>query len=198
MVKTRRIRTGKVLFWRWRHNPLRRPGDRLEAWIVLGAWLLALAAGLLAGVMNAAHTERSLAARRAELALTQAVLTESAPRPTTAPRYYSDDLVWATVRWTAADGTARTGPAQVEAGGVKGDRVTVWTDTDGRLVRRPPSATAARFQTDLIGASTGLAAWCFVLVCGRLVCVRLERRRLAEWATEWDRIGPQWRKRMNG
>ncbi|MFJ9898280.1 hypothetical protein ACIQPR_33575 [Streptomyces sp. NPDC091280] len=198
MVTTRRTRTGKALFWRWRRNQLRRPGDRVEARIVLGAWFLALAAGLLAGSMTAAHVERSLEARRAELVPVRAVLTENAPRPTVVARFHSDHTVWATVRWTAADGTTRTGSAQVAPASVVGDRVTVWTDADGGLVGTPPSAAEARFQSDCLGASTGLAAWSVVLVCGRLVCVRLERRRLAEWATEWERIGPQWRKRMNG
>jgi len=115
---------GKALFWRWRHNPLRRPGDGMESRIVLGAWFLALAAGLLVGLMIAAHTERSLEALRAELVPVRAVLTENAPRPAVAARFHSDHTVWATVRWTAAGGTTRTGSAQVGPGSVTGDRVT--------------------------------------------------------------------------
>jgi hypothetical protein len=42
---------------RWRRNSLRRHSDVVEVWVVLVIWLLAVAAGLLAGVL-AVQTSR--------------------------------------------------------------------------------------------------------------------------------------------
>lgn len=69
---------GKKTFWRWRHNPLRRRSDRVEAWIVLATWIIALAGGLLAGELAGAWLEDSLAARRAGAHRVAAVLTTAA------------------------------------------------------------------------------------------------------------------------
>jgi len=199
MAKTRRTKATTVRLWRWRRNPLLRRSDRVEAWIVLVAWIFALLGGLLVGRAATGAMELSLAARRAQVHPVSAVLTENAARtPPAATSEISDNTVWAKVRWTTADGSTHTGRARVEPRTEKGRSVTVWTDRRGSLVHMPAGAAEARLQAVLIGALGGLCAGGAVLVAGRLARGRLDRRRMAEWDAQWARVGPQWRRRMTG
>jgi len=36
------------------------------------------------------------------------------------------------------------------------------------------------------------------LGCGRLTRHMLDQRRMRAWEAEWERVGPQWRKKMTG
>ena len=46
-----------------------------------------------------------------------------------------DGGVWAKVRWSAPDGSTRTGRAEVDTGAKAGSAATVWNDSEGRLAR---------------------------------------------------------------
>jgi len=198
MATTRRTRVRKVPLWRWRHNPLKRRSDRVEAWIVLAGWTLALAAGLLAGTAAGTQVQHGLTARRAQVRPVAAVLTRDAPRTPVMTIHGGDpDTVWASLRWTGTDGRAHIGCTRVEPGKAAGARVTVWTD-GGRLVTRPATATEARVRTALVAGAAGLGAGGVVLVGVRPACACLDRRRLAEWTAEWERVGPAWRRRTSG
>ncbi|GAA2514844.1 hypothetical protein GCM10010423_02420 [Streptomyces levis] len=185
--------------WRWRSNPLRRRSDRVEAWIVLAGWVLAVLCGAVAALAAATAVDGSLSAQRAQTRAVPAVLTERAPRT---PQVTTDgsggDTVWATVRWTAPDGSPHTGRTEVEPDAAAGTRVTVWTDRAGRLAAAPLSPTESRFQAVGTGVLAGAGAGAAVWACGRLARLRLDRRRLQRWDAEWARVGPQWRKRMTG
>ncbi|MFD0392491.1 hypothetical protein ACFQ3Z_05450 [Streptomyces nogalater] len=98
--------------WRWRRNPLKRHSDVVEAWIVLVGWLLVLLVGTVAGVAAAQTSESAFTARLARLQPVSAVLTDGAARTPAAGGGY-DGRVWATVRWTDADGSVHTGHARV-------------------------------------------------------------------------------------
>ncbi|MEU5893728.1 hypothetical protein ABZ835_43995 [Streptomyces sp. NPDC047461] len=199
MANERRAKMARVRYWRWRRNPLRRRSDRVEAWIVLVAWILAALGGLLTGRAVMGSVEDGLAARRAALHSLSAVLTEDAPKSQPlATSGTSDVMVWAKVRWSTADGAAHTDLARVGPGTSKGTSVTVWADRTGRLVRMPVDATEARLEAVLMGGSAGFAAGGVALGAGWLVRRWLDRRRMAEWAAEWEKVGPQWRKRMSG
>ena len=194
MVHTRPT-SGKKVFWRWRHNPLRRPSDTAEAWIVLATWIIALAGGVLAGQAAATAMQDSLVARRATLSAVSAVLTADADRM---PVTTAGGAVWAKVRWTALDGSTHTGLTRVEPATKAGSTVTVWTDHRGELVSSPPSATEARLQSELAGALVAFGTGGAVVGCSWAVRLRLDRRRLRDWETEWAQVDPQWRKKMNG
>ncbi|MGW0758432.1 Rv1733c family protein [Streptomyces sp. NPDC002814] len=199
MAKTRRTKVTKVRFWRWRRSPLRRRSDRLEAWIVLCTWTLALLGGVSAGWMASESVADGIASRRAEVHPVAAVLTEDAAKTLALTASGSSSgTVWAKVRWTAPDGSARTGPAKVEPGSKTGTAVTVWTDRTGKLVSEPATATETKLEAAFAGVLIGTSAGGGVLLCGWLVRELLARRRLADWDAEWKRIGPQWRKRMIG
>ncbi|MYW21330.1 hypothetical protein GT039_38670, partial [Streptomyces sp. SID2955] len=60
------FRGPKVWLWRWRRNPLKRRADVVEAWVVLGACLLTVLAGVLAGLTATGSVEHGLARERAE------------------------------------------------------------------------------------------------------------------------------------
>lgn len=192
------FRGPKVWLWRWRRNPLKRRADTMEAWVLLGAWLLTLLAGVLAGFAAARSVDDGLARERAEWHPVVARVMDKAPG-SPGPKSDSSDgeRVWTRVAWTVADGSAHTGQARVPAGSKVGTPVTVWTDPRGHLVTRPATASEAQFRATLIGGLVGLSAAAVPFVAGLVARGRLERRRMDRWDAEWARLGPQW-GRMTG
>ncbi|MGW1618502.1 hypothetical protein ACWCQR_05055, partial [Streptomyces sp. NPDC002172] len=73
------FRGPKVWLWRWRRNPLKRRADTMEAWVLLGAWLLTLLAGVLAGLAAARSVEDGLARERVEWHPVVAHVMDKAP-----------------------------------------------------------------------------------------------------------------------
>lgn len=199
MARTRGECPRRVWFWRWRRNPLRRRSDVIEAWLLLTTLVLGLVLGGFGALAAAGAVDDSLAERRASSHEVQAVLTEDAARALPAPAPESGDTrVWTKVRWTAPDGTERTGRARADADAGAGSAVTVWTDREGRLVSEPPGGAEARFQTLMAGATVAATAGGMALLAGWVLRTRLLRRRAAEWETEWRLVEPAWRKRMTG
>ncbi|MCD9874765.1 Rv1733c family protein [Streptomyces guryensis] len=197
MALTRPTRSSKMRLWRWRRNPLRRHSDAVEAWIVLATWIIALAGGLLAGFAADAAMQDSLAARRAAVHAVSAELTRNADR-TAYVSTDGGDTVWGKARWTAADGSTHTGLTRVDPSSTAGTPVTVWVDRRGELATRPPGQGEARGQSALSGALAAAGAAGVAAGCGRLTRRRLDRRRMRAWEAEWERVGPQWRKKMSG
>ncbi|MFD4525736.1 hypothetical protein ACFWP7_17760 [Streptomyces sp. NPDC058470] len=187
------FRVPKVWLWRWRRNPLRRRSDALEAWVVLVAWALTVFGGVLSGLAAAQSVEHGLARQRAEWHSVPAQLMADATESTRTES--GADRVWAKVRWTAPDGSARTGQARVDTGTTEGTPVTVWTDPEGRLVTRPATASQAQLRASMVGVLIGLSVAAGPFVCGQLVRGRLERRRMDQWDEEWERFGPIWGRR---
>ncbi|MEU6772540.1 hypothetical protein [Streptomyces sp. NPDC046759] len=187
------FRGPKVWLWRWRRNPLKRRADVLEAWVLLGAWLLTVLAGVVAGLVADRVVENGLARERATWRPAVAQVVGRAPGTTRLHNHAAaGDRVWAKVRWTVPDGSAHTGQVRVEPGSKAGTPVTVWTDPQGRLVSRPTSAAESAFRGGLIGCLVGVSAAAVPFVGGLALRGRLERRRMKAWDTEWARLGPQW------
>lgn len=182
--------------WRWRRNPLRRPSDVVEAWIVLVAWAVATAGAVAAGVVGAQAAEQAVERDRAGRRPVSAVLVRTVPGSgrdvVTGIRY---DRVRATVRWTdLSDGksTVRTGTTDVKPTAKKGSRVPVWTDGHGRLVAAPVGAAEATTRVVLAGTGAALVTGLTVLGGGRLVRLSVQRRATEEWGAEWERVGRHW------
>ncbi|MGI5198356.1 Rv1733c family protein [Streptomyces sp. CA-288835] len=186
-----RTRHTTVRLWRWRSNPLRRRVDVVEAWLLLGAWLIALVGGLIAGLAAAEAVSRSVDRQREERRPVTAVLAENAPErsPTES---VGDDLVWATVRWKTPDGNARTGEAQVKPEAKKGTRTTVWTDRDGTLMPQPLNEAEAVLQAVSAGLLAATGAGGAVWLTAWTVRGRLDQRRMREWDAEWERADMRW------
>ncbi|MGW5636273.1 Rv1733c family protein [Streptomyces sp. NPDC003832] len=180
-------RSGRIRMWRWRRSPLRRRCDLVEAWVVLAGWLLALLAGVVAGYVTVGAVERAAADQRAQSRQVTAVLVEDADDKVPA-RVPADYRVWAEVRWTGADGGTHTDDARVPPRIKAGATVPVWTDSHERITSEPLSGGEIRLHA-VSGAV--LAALCATgAVVGVVWGVRqlIERRRLAQWALEWERI----------
>ncbi|MHC5907975.1 Rv1733c family protein, partial [Streptomyces sp. S6] len=105
-------RTTKLL-WRWRGNPLRRPDDVTEAWLVLIVWLLIAVAGTVVGMTTAHAAGEVFARQREERHPVRAVLLDDVPKSVVGT---VEGRRSAAVRWPAADGSTRTGRALVDAG----------------------------------------------------------------------------------
>ncbi|MEV0239704.1 hypothetical protein AB0I06_07140 [Streptomyces sp. NPDC050674] len=187
------LRGPGVWLWRWRRNPLKRRADRLEAWVVLGVWLLTVFVGAAAGAAVSRSVEDGLAQERATWRPVAARLAERAPgAPAGAAPASRAERVWATARWNAPDGSEHSGLLRVPAGSAAGTPVMVWTDPDGRQVTRPVTVAQARVRAWLTGGAAGVCAAAVPLVAGRALRSRLERRRLDRWDVEWARFGPMW------
>lgn len=177
-------------------NELRRPVDRVRAWVTVGAVLLFLGCVPLVTrpVMTAVHdsavrTARAQARHRHPVG---AVVPHGA-RPAVAMDGIIPDRVAA--RWPGPDGRWHHGyiemSMRVPAGGV----ARIWVDDRARPVAGPLSASQIRGRTGLgaAGAGAGLA-----LVVGLAVLVlrrRLDRRAYAEWELEWSVMEPRWTRR---
>jgi hypothetical protein len=165
----------------------------VEAWVVLGVWMLTVLVGVLAGTTVSGSVEDGLARERVEWRPLVARLAERAPGTASQnPHVSRADQVWATARWTAADGSEHSGQLRVPAGTAAGAPVTVWTDPEGRQVTRPVTEPQARVRASLIGGVAGLCAAAVPLVAGRALRSRLERLRIDQWDAEWSRFGPMW------
>ncbi|GAA2304553.1 hypothetical protein GCM10010431_25130 [Streptomyces kunmingensis] len=172
----------------------------VEAWaaLLLGvlAVLVAPAAGALSGW--AAHGEAREHARAQHAARhpVRAQLIEDAPEYVPAASGVQNNPTYpVTVRWTGREGRTITALAPVEAGFVRGDAATVWLDGRGDVTTAPWSGDDVWSHTLAAGflvtaATAGLA------VISRLVLHGiLDRRRLAAWEREWNRVGPEWGSR---
>jgi len=191
------LRGPRVWLWRWRRNPLRRRADVVEGWVVLGVWLLTVLAGSLTGDTVARSLSHGLAHQRAGRHPAVAHLVAKAPRVSAAHRNpLPGERVRAEVRWTAADGSARTGRVRVVPGSAAGTPVTVWTDRRGHLVAGPVTPGQAALRAAFLGGLAGAATALVPFGAGLLLRVHLERRRLTAWDTEWARLGPQWGRRV--
>jgi hypothetical protein len=186
----------RVRGWRWRHNPLRRRSDVVEAWVALVVAVLLCAgaplAGLAAGRSAYDGARATAAEQRAERHRVRAEVTEQAPAGVPTSEGGREPASWATVRWTEPGERPRTSRARVPAGTQVGDRTYIWLDDRGRIVTAPADGTAIWQHAVTAGAgATGAVAG--VVLAAHFVVRRVSlRHRMAEWEQEWARTGPEW------
>ncbi|WP_137990935.1 Rv1733c family protein [Streptomyces vilmorinianum] len=188
--------------WRWRHNPLRRPTDLIEAWVALTAVvLLALAvpaAGWISGARTDASLQRAVQTQIEQRQPTTARVVRLAATP--APSLQSPEsggeqqLRRAVVaRWTAPDGTPRTGTVAMRRELAEpGATFTLWTDPGGRQVTPPMRPETAHAHAMIVGLFTASLAAVFVEATRRLVVRRLVHRRYEHLDRAWAKAGPDW------
>jgi hypothetical protein len=171
-------------------NPLRRTCDRVEA--AFAAGLLAtflIVAPLLAMFAGQWAYGTSVRAQRAALAtwhLVPATLLVGAPAQT----IYCCATVRA--RWTAPDGTRRTGWVPAPTGAWAGSTVRVWVDRSGRRTGPPLTDSQVANRVILAAVAVPTAIAITLLGVGVLAHWVLDRRRLAAWEAEWRATGPRW------
>ncbi|KOU58111.1 membrane protein [Streptomyces sp. MMG1533] len=181
----------KKPLWRWRSNPLRRRDDMIEAWIVLVVWAIIVVGGTFAGFLAAHAAEGVFARQRADRHSVRAVLLDDVPQSGSAARA-SVGRAMAKVRWTASDGSTRTGTTLVDTDLKAGSRIVVWQNDRGEFVAEPPSPTEAALEASLLGIAAALALAGTAFGAGTLARWRLDQRRIDGWGKEWDLVGPQW------
>jgi hypothetical protein len=119
------------------------------------------------------------------------VLTQNAPASSIDP-YAAVPDTWVTARWTAPDGTARSGQVLAPIGSFAGAVVPVWVSASG-AVADPPARHA-----DVVAQVAVTMMLTSITLTGLLLGVRavaqhfLDRRRFRSWDAEWRSIGPLW------
>ncbi len=186
--------------WRWRHNPLRRRTDRVEAWVALAAALLvafgATTAGWLAGratqgtllaTVRIQHQQRHLQWVTVDRLVSRTPLD---PDPETSSQRDAHRRVVA--RWTGRDGTAHMGQLAAPRPVETGERFRIWTDGRGRVVPRPMDASTAGTHAVLAGLGTTAGVGMMIEGARRLIVWLLMVRRFRRWDEAWERAGQDW------
>ena len=179
-----------------RRNELRRSSDRFEAVIVATLIALFVAAVIVAAFL-AAHVYRSEQATSASLRQTVAVL--SWPGAVTETPILHEATAMAT--WRLSDGTTRSGLLTTTVapgiyGQPAGASVPLWLDRSGAPSNPPPGAGAMAIGATMAGLASILASASLLAFCYRLCQRGLDRRRLANWSSDWAVTGPQWTSRQ--
>ena len=196
--RTRPSGTRRQRCARWlglEHNPLRRPADRIEAWLRLLALAVALTAVPLMAIgiglfANQVMAHRAQAQQRSDRVVS-AVLIQRAPIDASDP-YIAAPLVWAKARWTAPDGAARSGDILAPAGTPAGRTVRIWVNRAGVNVDPPVGHQDVMTGSIMIGVSSGLTLILLLMGLQALARRALDRQRLAAWDSEWRATGPLW------
>jgi hypothetical protein len=186
--------------WRWRHRPLRRRTDLIEAWTALIAALLiafgATSAGLFAGaaaddaLLNTVRIQRE--ARHLVWATVDRLTSRAPLDPDPETSTHRDSHRRVIARWTSPDGTAHTGQISTPRPVEPGERFRIWTDDRGRVMPRPMDAGTAGTHAVLAGLGAAAAAGGLVEGGRRLLVWRLMVRRYRRWDQEWERAGQDW------
>ena len=177
------------------HNPLRRTVDRFQAafTVVLAAAFLVAGPILAWYAGNAAYRD---ARHHVDRATVEQFRVDAVVGRNAVAYYSAADGAGAwhlpvPSRWTAPDGTPRTGTIVTDSTRA-GTVATVWTDRTGNITSEPPSADAAAARGFGAGLGTAVGVAGLFTCCYLTVVERLERRRLARWRTEWLQVEPQW------
>ena len=177
-----------------RGNALRRPVDRKEGRLITGLLVIFLLASPLATVLGAhlsyAASLRDMHAQRSWREVTATLVGNAADSSATT------GSAWAPVaeaRWTAPDGRARHGILAVDGSARAGQHITIWVNGTGQPVMSPMPRIGAVLSAVTVGlAMPGFLALLLILA-GWLVRLALNRRRLADWESEWNTVEPRWR-----
>ena len=185
----------------WR-NPLARAADRMEATaraLLTTLWLCTLPFVAVLGSAAWQQASATAADQQHSRSSTTAQLLADAPDIAIDDQgMFVDQQQRATARWIAPDGSERTGSVTTAAGGHTGDRIKIWVDRTGAVTSPPASPTTSAVL--IITLATGVAlAWGALLAVAQYgIRRRLDRRRMAGWDDEWERIGPLWSGRSGG
>jgi hypothetical protein len=88
-----------------------------------------------------------------------------------------------------------TGEVPVPAGTAAGATIQVWTDRAGNLSTAPLADSQVAEQA-VLGQALGVAGTaCVLAVAGALALRALDKRRMADWAAQWQVTGPRWTTR---
>jgi hypothetical protein len=175
-------------------SALRRPSDRVEgvvAVLLTAAFLVGLAAAAFLG-WRFCQTQY---ARAASLHPSVAVVSQTVPA--------ADGELPATeaaARWRAPDGRQRSGILTTDTapgiwGAEPGNRVGIWETASGVPVPPPPGPAAVMLTAVVMATAAAGGAGIALGICYVLCRLILDRRRLAQWESDWALTGPRWTMR---
>ncbi|MEQ7125848.1 hypothetical protein ABN034_15150 [Actinopolymorpha sp. B11F2] len=206
MVRRRvRRRSGRwaVAFARrlaWTRNPMYRTSDRVEGLLLLAVLVAALVAIPLAiGVGRTAYDDglRQSAQLTAAGHWIRATLVETVPETAVSqPDAPTTLTTLARARWKAPDGSLREAKVPAKAGTAAGTKVPVWVNESGQAVRPPPRTDQVSDKAVATGLTSWMAMELGVVVSFLLLRWLLDRRRLASWEAEWQRVAPRWTRKL--
>lgn len=178
----------------WRRSPLRRSTDVAESWMILATGVLIAVLAPTAGVVAASAVDTASQQQTHQWHTVSAVVTNDPP-----PRFGVDSSggassrTYTTVRWTAPNGTVRTGETAVNQGAKAGDRTTAWLDRHGSLVRNPGTPESSLAGSIAVGTVAASGTALVFLGAEKAGTRLLNHRRYAQWEKEWEEADPQWR-----
>ena len=173
------------------HSRLRRRTDRIEAAARIALTVLLVtvvpAACVAAWQLTAAAAAHAVATEAAASHQVRATLLQ--PAAADGSGYsagVSVQQTWVKARWTAPDGSLRTGLVLAPAGEAAGSTVPVWVTGSGRQVQPPPSRDAVTGEAAEAAMLTGCTLVGLLACAWAMVQHALGRRRMAAWDLEWD------------
>lgn len=179
-------------------NPLRRTSDRAAA-AVVALTLVAFLVGAPLVTLFAAHWAGTAAARlqKAQWSSFRQVPAVLLTTSHHAVRLDSEGLPQPEMRarWVAPDGQVQTGLVPVPAGALAGHTVRVWVDRTGQLTSPPLRDYQVVGQVVFAAVVSPVALAGFLLTAAAVAIHRLNRRRLAAWAADWQVTAPRWTSR---
>jgi hypothetical protein len=179
-----------------RRNELRRSSDRVEA-VVVAALMAVFVAAIIVAAFLATRVYRSEQATSASLRPTVAVL--SWPGAVAETPILHEATAMAT--WRLSDGTARSGLLTTAVapgifGQPAGASIRLWLDRSGAPSAPPQGAGGMAIGATMAGLAIVVASASLLTFCYRLCQRGLDRRRLANWSSDWAVTGPQWTSRQ--
>jgi hypothetical protein len=148
----------------------------------LGGWL----AGSVV-YRASAHTEQVQRSQR--VPSTAVLLTAASP---VAVGFAVVPQVPVPARWTAPDGSERTGAVVVAMSAPAGTTVPVWTDSSGNLVDPPRGHDQTMMRAAVAAMVAGFALVMLLAVARAVLRRAFNRRRMVAWDAEWLLVAPRW------
>ncbi|NUP34374.1 MAG: hypothetical protein HOV68_12210 [Streptomycetaceae bacterium] len=181
--------------WPWRRNPLRtRAHTRHRVFSVM--LLIALCAvPAVALLLGRAAYDSSAAERRDRIATihtTQATARQDVYGGARGLLGGGDSAIPATVTWTAADGTERTGTALVDPPVRVGESTAIWLDRNGNPAHPPESSAKPVLDAVSLGVAVTLGGAGFLFLVYAAEHTLFMHSRMHAWAREWAEVAPRW------
>ncbi len=194
-TEPRRPRALWLRAWWPDRNPLRRTSDRVETAVVAAALVLFLAGAPLLALF-AWHWADATALRvqqrqQSSWHQVSAVLLANA-QPVIDIGYGGMAGPEVPARWTAPDGTARTGDVPAPVSAQAGRTVRIWVAESGALTGPPLRPEQATGQAAMASVLAPFVLGTVLICAVSLARYVLNRRRLASWAADWRAAGPRW------